>query len=143
MPGIPSVYYGSEWGIDGQKGPWSDGSLRPELDINQMNINGQKELVEAIKHLASLRQGLKTLSFGDYKAIHINHQQFAFIRQYEGQITLIILNSAAEEVDLSLELPWQKGVLIDQLNADTEFQFNNGSLRVHLPPRWGRVLSFR
>ena len=142
MPGIPSIYYGSEWGIDGQKDPWSDGSLRPELDLNQMKVPGQKELVDVIKRLASLRHGSKALSLGDYKPIHINHQQYAFIRQYAGQKMLIVLNGATEEVDLKLELPWQKGVLIDQLNNDTVFHLNNGSLRVTLPPRWGRVLSF-
>ncbi len=142
MPGIPSVYYGSEYGIDGQKGPWSDGSLRPELELNQLNIQGQTDLLEAIKRLAALRQGTKALSLGDYKPVHVNHQQFAFMRQFEEQIMLIILNSASEEVDLSLDLPWQEGVFMDQLSGKTVFKLENGQLRVKVPPCWGRALSF-
>ena len=33
LPGIPSVYYGSEFGIEGRKERWSDASLRPYIDL--------------------------------------------------------------------------------------------------------------
>ena len=36
LPGIPSLYYGSEFGIEGRKERWSDASLRPRLDLYEM-----------------------------------------------------------------------------------------------------------
>ena len=33
LPGVPSIYYGSEFGIEGKKEKFSDDSLRPALDI--------------------------------------------------------------------------------------------------------------
>lgn len=34
LPGIPSIYYGSEFGIEGKKEQGSDASLRPHLELN-------------------------------------------------------------------------------------------------------------
>ena len=36
MPGIPSIYYGSEWGVEGRKAAGDDGPLRPALDLGAM-----------------------------------------------------------------------------------------------------------
>ena len=33
LPGIPSIYYGSEFGIEGKKEKFSDASLRPALNL--------------------------------------------------------------------------------------------------------------
>ena len=33
MPGVPSIYYGSEWGLPGRKTPATDAPLRPALDL--------------------------------------------------------------------------------------------------------------
>jgi len=141
MPGIPSIYYGSEWGIEGEKGPWSDGNLRPELDLNQINIQGQTELLKVIMRLVALRQGSKALSLGEYRPIHVDHQQFAFLRQFEDQKMFIVLNSDTEEVELTLDLHWKTGILIDHLNAETKVYLKNNRLTLSLPPAWGRVMS--
>ena len=36
LPGIPSIYYGSEWGIEGRKQGASDDAMRPQLDLEKM-----------------------------------------------------------------------------------------------------------
>ena len=35
LPGIPSVYYGGEWGIEGKRTNTSDEALRPAISIEQ------------------------------------------------------------------------------------------------------------
>ena len=35
LPGIPSIYYGSEWGIQGRKEGGNDDPLRPAVDIEE------------------------------------------------------------------------------------------------------------
>ena len=39
LPGIPSIYYGSEWGIEGRKEGGNDDPLRPALELDQMETN--------------------------------------------------------------------------------------------------------
>ena len=53
MPGVPSIYYGSEWGIRGQRSTYSDAALRPQLDLDKMKNNPpQPELPGLIARLA-------------------------------------------------------------------------------------------
>ena len=37
VPGIPSIYYGSEFGIPGNKENGSDWNLRPDLNLADLN----------------------------------------------------------------------------------------------------------
>ncbi len=56
MPGIPCVYYGSEWGLEGEKGgPDGDWTLRPAIEKPAPN-----ELTVFISQLAHLRAGQGT-----------------------------------------------------------------------------------
>ena len=57
MPGIPSIYYGSEWGIEGKKANGSDAQLRPVLDIQTIQTHApQPDLPETLCRLASIRK---------------------------------------------------------------------------------------
>ena len=47
LPGVPSLYYGSEWGIEGRKADGGDPALRPHLVLEEMeqhpNVPGLAE----------------------------------------------------------------------------------------------------
>lgn len=49
MPGVPSIYYGSEFGIEGMRTAYSDYELRPCLDLDSIP-NPNYELLEHIKN---------------------------------------------------------------------------------------------
>ena len=61
MPGIPCIYYGSEWGEKAQKQQGSDANLRPCFDEPQTN-----ELTEWIAKLAKAKKSSKALCYGGY-----------------------------------------------------------------------------
>ena len=50
MPGIPCIYYGSEWGIEGQKNA-NDTELRPAVEACQWN-----ELTDYIAKLIAIKK---------------------------------------------------------------------------------------
>lgn len=142
MPGIPSIYYGSEWGLEGEKGDWTDVPLRPTLDLSQLSGHApQPDLVQAIQRLVVLRRQLPALVDGDYQEVLVEHQQLVFTRQYEGQTVVVALNSAAEPIDLTVSLPWENGILRDQLNEPEQFGIESGQAVISLPPAWGRILT--
>ena len=144
MPGIPSIYYGSEWGLEGVKDPWSDGPLRPSLDLHQMAEHApQPGLADFIGRLAALREESPALRLGTYNPVYVDHRQFVFQRQFESEAILVVLNSAMEKVEVSLTLPWQNGLLRDCLNAEEKFQIKNGNVTITTHPSWGRVLSLQ
>ena len=142
MPGLPSVYYGSEFGLDAVKEPYSDVPLRPKLDLQALaHHSPQPELPGVICRLAELRKQSKAILWGDYREILVQSNQLAFLRQFEGDSVLVILNSADQPAELRLTgLPWQEGRWTDRLNPGETFQMADGQLSLTVPPMWGRVL---
>jgi glycosidase len=53
MPGVPSIYYGSEWGLEGKRTAQEDSNLRPCLDLASLQNNSpQPDLPAAISRLS-------------------------------------------------------------------------------------------
>ncbi|NDJ79120.1 MAG: alpha-amylase, partial [Chloroflexi bacterium] len=142
MPGVPSIYYGSEWGIPGAKTNGSDHPLRPHLDLGDMIDNGpHPDLVGTIAQLARIRRNSTALRFGSYQQVHIAHEQLAFVRQGGDETILVVLNAAADPVALEVELPVEGRELVDLLNPGDRFPVHHR--RAKLDPvwsNWARVL---
>ena len=141
MPGIPSVYYGSEWGLEGEKGPWSDRKLRPTLDLTQIvRQSPQPELPNVIRKLAEIRRMLPALLSGDYHELLVDHQQLAFSRHRDDQTVIIALNSTSEMANITLSLDVESGTLRDQLDQKASFSISAHKVEIPLSPTWGRIL---
>jgi glycosidase len=141
MPGIPSIYYGSEWGIKGQKQGWSDAPLRPALDLNHIRTAGpQPDLLWDIQRLAKLRKEFPSLQSGDYQQVLVKPRQFAFQRQLEQETIVIALNSDQKTARVDLPMSQPSGTLVDVLNGNERFVIHQGRVQMSLPGKWGRVL---
>jgi cyclomaltodextrinase / maltogenic alpha-amylase / neopullulanase len=141
LPGVPSIYYGSEWGITGQRSAWSDTVLRPALDLRQAASFPQPALPASIAHLIRLRSQCPALRQGDYQQLHVSAEQIAFLRSSPGGQVAVAVNAAAVPVSLDLRLPFQNGRLVDLLNPGAEFFVKNNQAHIDIPPAWGRVLA--
>lgn len=142
MPGIPSIYYGSEWGLAGLRTAHSDAALRPALELAQAAQHAaQPDLPAALRRLADVRAGSGALQRGDYREVHVAAQQLAFLRSLPDEQVLVALNAADEPVELPLRLPFQNARLIDLLNPGAEFRVQNLTAAVTVPPRWARMMS--
>ena len=95
LPGIPSVYYGSEFGIEGRKERYSDDSLRPFLDPKEYCKDEENNPCTAL--IASLgrihSQWKQDLVYGDYRQLVLTNQQYAFAR---GSLIVAVNNSDSE-----------------------------------------------
>lgn len=141
MPGIPSVYYGSEWGIPGVKRAGSDAPLRPFLDLDQMRQQPpHPDLVELIRKLGCIRQNSPALRQGTFQKLHVDHHQLAFLRQTSEDLVVVLLNSASQQATIQLSLPCQVSAFCDLLNADASFELQGRHLAIEIPPNWGRIL---
>jgi glycosidase len=142
MPGVPSIYYGSEWGLGGEKTPISDAPLRPALENPQEgNHYPHPQLAAAISRLAALRRAAPALRSGNYLQLLVRHEQLAFMRQSAQESLVVAVNSAQKPVEIDLCLPNERsGKLVDLLNPGEQFHAQNGIVRLPLPANWGRVL---
>ena len=88
MPGVPSLYYGSEWGITGTKGRGSDTELRPAIERPTHN-----ELTDWIFKLAKAKKGSKALCYGAYRNVVLTNRQIIFERACDGERVLVAINA--------------------------------------------------
>lgn len=143
MPGVPALYYGSEWGLTGQRTPTDDTMLRPALNLHALiGENPQPTLPDAIRRLARVRAGSPALRRGNYRQLHLTHKQFAFARQLNGETMIVALNAAADPVPVEIRIPARDGaVLVDVLNDGERFTVRSGRVRLDpLWPHWARIL---
>lgn len=89
MPGIPCIYYGSEWGEGGVKAPDHDYALRPCFEAPKPN-----ELTEFIKKLIALRKECDALCNGGYRNIVITNHQLIFERKSEKERVFVAINAS-------------------------------------------------
>lgn len=89
MPGIPCLYYGSEWGVTGEKAPDNDDALRPCFEEPMPN-----ELTGFIKQLISIRKSSDALCNGGYKNTVIQNHQLVFERCSETERLFVAINAA-------------------------------------------------
>ena len=104
LPGVPSIYYGSEFGIEGKKERHSDASLRPALNLSDFsNAVTTNSCTNLIATLGKTRQATKALSYGDYKELMLTNRQYAFSRNYEGISVVVTVNN--DDSDFVMTVP--------------------------------------
>ncbi len=86
MPGIPCLYYGSEWGIEGEKSQGDD-ALRPETPTPRWD-----ELTGWIARLSEIHQREKALCFGGYAPAVLTNRQLVMERSFEGETVFVGIN---------------------------------------------------
>ena len=92
IPGVPSIYYGSEWGIEGDR-KITDLNLRPEIFLEKYEKNEfAKKIEKEISQLISIRKSNIELTHGNYKEILVKNKQFIFGRCYNDKWILVVLN---------------------------------------------------
>jgi glycosidase len=143
MPGIPSIYYGSEWGIEGRKANGDDRPLRPHLALEQVSQSGQnRDLAGAIARFASIRHRSGALRYGNYRQLLVDHQLLAFSRQTQEECVIVAVNASDAPVLVDLHIPACGGrQLTDLLNQGEAFPISDGKARInHISPHWARIM---
>lgn len=105
LPGIPSIYYGSEFGIDGKKQHGSDDLLRPAISYQRYaDATTENNLTNLISGLGKIRMETKALSYGEYRELILTNCQYAFARDYNGQSVLVTVNNSDSDFMMNLQV---------------------------------------
>ena len=97
LPGMPCLYYGSEWGQEGRKEHGSDASLRPSFENPFWN-----DLTDRIAAFAALRNSTEELQKGSLRSITLTNRAWAFAREYSGNCTAVAVNIDENPVTLNV-----------------------------------------
>jgi glycosidase len=140
LPGIPSIYYGSEFGIEGRKEHGSDAPLRPALDLSDY-----KDAVESnpytalIAKLGTIHQNSKPLCYGEYKELLLTNRQYAYMRSYEGEDVIAAVNNDETAADIYVPYQGSRTEFTGALSGET-FTVENGQIQIHLDACGGEIL---
>ena len=137
MPGIPSLYYGGEWAVEGTRSKTSDTVLRPCLELADMQARDQA-LCGHLAALARIRAAFPALRHGDFENVVIKNEQLIYRRATPEQRVYVALNLAGEEVHL--DMPHSEPVLQDVLHGDEIFHNDGGRTWLPIPACGARIL---
>ncbi len=119
MPGIPCVYYGSEWGAKARKEE-GDPALRACFEEPLEN-----ELTEWIGKLAEAKKGSEALNYGSFRSVLLTNKQCIFERKTEAERVLVAINADAEAYHAHFDAGC--GMAVDLITGE-EHDFGGGSL---------------
>jgi glycosidase len=119
MPGIPCVYYGSEWGAKARKEE-GDPALRASFEAPQWN-----ELSDFISHLAEAKKNSEALNYGSFRSVVLTNKQCIFERKTDNERVLVAINADGEDYTAHFNAECGKAV---DLITGKDHDFGGGSL---------------
>lgn len=138
LPGIPSIYYGSEFGIEGKKEKFSDASLRPTLDLeNYKNAVTENPCTALIAALGKIRQATPGLSYGSYNELMLTNRQYAFARDLNNVRVIVTVNNDDNAAGMNLPVG-NTAAYIGALSGKRA-EVQGGRINVTIPANSGEI----
>lgn len=125
LPGVPSVYYGDEIGMEGMKDPFN----RACMQWNNQN----RELLQWYKRLGQMRRGLKALKDGEISFVYCENSAVAYERNSGENSVLVAINNNDMPVKIYVDRKW------DNSYCHLDYNCNGGVIT--LPPHRYTILS--
>ncbi len=138
MPGIPSIYYGSEYGIQGRKENNSDDNLRPCLELDKMQYENTA-LYRHIVKLGRIYRAYPALRTGSYKTLQVRNRQLLFAKELDGQTVYVALNLDDQPFDMQFGTHY--GMLVDVVGGNS-IRVENGNAFLHMEPFSSMILVY-
>lgn len=140
LPGLPSIYYGSEFGIDGRKSD-GDPALRPYIDLEEIKQDPPvKDLPGYLKFLGKCRKEYPVIGQGRYRELLLTNRQYAFARIQDQKAVVVCVNNDDQEAALSIPVPVEASLAVN-LETEQKVLVENGRVNLTLPAG-GSVLLF-
>jgi glycosidase len=97
LPGIPSIYYGSEYAIEGKKEKFSDASLRPCMKAEDYKENDITALFKALSDARFSEKTGDAFTKGGYRQVVLTNRQYVFARDFDNQHVYVAVNNDENE----------------------------------------------
>ncbi|MDB2153088.1 alpha-amylase family glycosyl hydrolase [Clostridium butyricum] len=138
MPGVPSIYYGSEYGIKAVKGDKTDLPLRPSVDEIENYEDKNNELFDHIEKLGRIRVASEALKNGNYEQVIIKNEQYVFSRTSKNDKIYIVLNLSDKESYLDFNISFEEG---KDLLSDKDDIIKGGDVSIRVPAFSSKVIA--
>jgi glycosidase len=114
IPGLPVIYYGSEFGMTGA----SDPDNRRMMRFDENLTAGEKRTLKEVSKIIKLRREHSALRYGDFYTLNADENIFAYLRSDMNERLLVVLNKNNDTQRISLTLPVSfKTQLVEDINT--------------------------
>lgn len=142
LPGIPSIYYGSEWGLEGKRTSTSDEALRPAISMDQEN-ELHCGLTDFIAAMGRIHDENRELHYGPYQELLLTNRQYAFARHGRDSAIIVAVNNDDQDVELDIPVSVKAGEAVSLLEENTVLPVGGGKVHIHLKGNRGAVLKVK
>ena len=135
LPGIPSIFYGDEFGQIGEKGVDSKRDMKFHKALSKSEIH----LKSRISILNKIRSTYASLSIGDLMILREGLDYSAWLKSYFNEHTLILFNFGDKEKEINISFPFPVSSLTSLLDENHINLDNADMLRVIIPQYTSRI----
>lgn len=128
--GVPSIYYGSEFSLKGEKINNFYEELRPCLELEELDFK-KSEIYNHLKELGKIYKEYVSLRKGSYQTVLVEKSYWIYKKEYENQVSYIFMNLTDVEVEIKSD--------IEKLNyydvfGNSSSIFANERIELKIPP---------
>lgn len=130
IPGLPVIYYGSEFGMSGASDPDNRRMMRFNSDLSVH----EKTTLNEVSKIINLRKEHSALRHGDFYTLQADKNIYAYIRSDFNERILIIINKNLKQENIELKIPeYYKTKNLLDLSNNTKQDVVNNLLKLELP----------
>lgn len=135
LPGIPFIFYGEEFGHQGDVGVYSKRDMKFHGALNDL----ERKLKKRVSTLNRIRSKYSSLSIGDLLVLREGVDYSIWLKSYFDEQTLILFNLSDEEKLINISLPHHTAKLISLFDEkDIELGGSN-KLKINIPAYTSRI----
>lgn len=143
LPGIPSIYYGGEWGVEGKRTRTSDDDLRPAISMDQAETL-HCPLTDLIGRLGHIHGGNPEFHAGRYQELLLTNRQYAYARFDGDSMIITALNNDDDPASMDIPVSPAAGRAVHLLDPELEeIPVENGKIKLTVPGNWGAILKIK
>ena len=137
IPGLPVIYYGSEFGMTGLSDPDNRRMMRFGSQLNEH----EKKMLEVVRGIVKTRKNNTALRYGDFYPLQADNKFYAFIRSDFSERVLVVMNKSDEQQNLKVKLPEVYSIKkAINLENNSILKFERNELNIPLGPRGWMIL---
>lgn len=129
IPGVPTIYYGDEFGMPGGNDPDNRRMMKFE-GLSEL----EQQTLETVTKLVNIRRSNLAMVYGNFQTLLVSDYQYAFLRKYLDNVAVVIFNKANQEQLVEIQLPDYTNGTVLYPNFNSKFSLQDRKLKVTLKP---------
>ncbi len=127
IPGVPTIYYGDEFGSPGGNDP----DNRRLMKFSGLN-NDEKVTIDFTKKIVNIRKNNLALIYGDFIPLLVKQDVYAFVRGYFTNRVIVVFNKSNKAKVVNIQLPddYNGRVFLESFGSHFVIKDNELSIQV-------------